>query len=72
MNCDECVRRLDAYVDRELTPGELVEVKRHLDDCPPCEDVFHLRSDLKRLVRTCCGESKAPVELREKLRQILF
>lgn len=72
MNCDDCVRSLDPYVDRELSSQELVEVQRHLDNCPPCEDIFQLRSDIKRLVKTCCAEPTAPLELREKLRQILF
>ncbi len=72
MNCGDCINQLDAYVDRELSDAELATVREHLDSCPPCEDTFQLRSDVKRLVRTCCGQEAAPSELRQKLREILF
>ena len=72
MNCRDCLENLDTYVDRELTDDELSEVRRHLADCPPCEDLYHLKTGLKRLVKVCCDEGQAPEHLRSKLRQILF
>jgi mycothiol system anti-sigma-R factor len=72
MNCRDCLRNLDTYVDRELTDQELIEVRQHLADCPPCEDLYELRSSIKRLVKVCCDEGVAPEHLRSKLRQILF
>jgi mycothiol system anti-sigma-R factor len=72
MNCRDCLQNLDTYVDRELTDDELSEVKRHLSDCPPCEDHYLLKASLKRLVKVCCDEGHAPEHLRSKLRQILF
>jgi mycothiol system anti-sigma-R factor len=72
VNCQDCLDRLDEYVDRELTDDELIDLKRHLADCPPCEDRYRFESDLKRLVRVCCEQDTAPVELRDKLREILF
>jgi mycothiol system anti-sigma-R factor len=72
VNCRDCLRNLDPYVDRELTDAELAEVRRHLADCPPCEDYYQLKDSLKRLVKVCCDRGKAPEHLRSKLRQILF
>jgi mycothiol system anti-sigma-R factor len=72
MNCRDCLRNLDTYVDRELTDTELEEVRQHLADCPPCEDLYELRAGIKRLVKVCCDEGVAPEHLRSKLRQILF
>ena len=72
MNCHDCQERLDAYVDRELSDDEVVELRRHLDECPPCDDRYRFEAGLKRLVRVCCEQDKAPVELRDKLREILF
>ncbi len=72
MNCGECLEKLDPYVDRELNDVELAEVRRHLADCPPCEDLYQLRASLKRLVKVCCDEGTAPEHLRSRLRQILF
>ena len=72
MNCQDCLENLDAYVDRELTDAEVVELRRHLEHCPPCEDRYRFEAGLKRLVKVCCEQDHAPVELRDKLREILF
>lgn len=72
MNCDECIERLDRFVDRELTDAEIAEVRRHLAECPPCEDQFHLQVHVKRLVKLSCDQGGAPDHLRARLRQILF
>lgn len=72
MNCGDCLERLDAFVDRELTDAEVRELRQHLAECPPCEDRYRFEADLKRLVKVCCEQDRAPVELREKLREILF
>jgi mycothiol system anti-sigma-R factor len=66
------MNKLERYVDRELTPAEVVEVRRHLEECPPCDERFRFESGVQRLVKVCCGQETAPVELREKLREILF
>ncbi len=72
MNCRDCLNKLEMYVDRELTDAEVVEVRRHLEECPPCDERFHFEAGIQRLVKVCCGQETAPVELREKLREILF
>jgi mycothiol system anti-sigma-R factor len=72
VNCNDCLKRLDSYVDRELSDQELEEVKDHLQRCPPCDDYFQLEVGLKRLVKVCCGQGQAPAHLRERLTQILF
>jgi len=72
VNCHDCLEQLDSYLDRELTDAELDEVRRHLADCPPCEDFYQVKEGLKRLVKVCCDQGEAPEALRSKLRQILF
>jgi mycothiol system anti-sigma-R factor len=72
VNCRDCLQNLDRYVDRELTDAELLEVQRHLADCPPCDDLYLLQVNMKRLVKVCCDKGEAPPHLRSKLRQILF
>jgi len=72
MTCDECMQRLEQYVDRELTDAEVREVRLHLEFCPPCEERFSFQSGFKRLVKVCCEQEKAPAALREKLQKILF
>jgi len=71
MNCGDCKDKLDRYLDRELTNTEMLELQLHLEGCPPCAENYEFRASLKRLVKVCCEQDKAPDALREKLRQIL-
>lgn len=71
MNCDDCIERLDPYVDRELTDAEIDEVRMHLAECPPCGHQVELRTDLKRLVKVCLDEGSASPQLRQRLQHLL-
>ncbi len=72
MNCKDCQDKLDQFVDRELSDEELVEVRRHLEECPPCEDLYRLQVNMRRVVKVCCDQGVAPEHLRSRLRQILY
>jgi mycothiol system anti-sigma-R factor len=70
MDCADCLERLYAYLDRELKPDEVTEVRAHLDDCGGCEDNFVIEQRFLARVRDCCtGEEgdKAPLELRTRI-----
>ena len=36
MTCSEVFRRLDDYLDRELSPEEMLLVRAHLETCAAC------------------------------------
>jgi anti-sigma factor RsiW len=36
MNCQDCINRLSAWVDGELSVPEADRITRHLDTCPAC------------------------------------
>ncbi|MEA2628292.1 MAG: hypothetical protein QOJ10_752 [Chloroflexota bacterium] len=72
MNCNDCKDKLDRYVDRELNNSEVLELKLHLESCPPCADQYDFQAHLKRLVKVCCDQDEVPPAFREKLRQILL
>lgn len=67
MDCADCLERLYAYLDRELNPDEVTEVRTHLDDCGGCDDNFVIEERFLARVRDCCAEDKAPVELRTRI-----
>jgi mycothiol system anti-sigma-R factor len=69
-DCTDALHRLYAYLDRELSPDEQVEVQHHLDECPPCRDRFEFEENVLRLVRRCCRDVSAPPSLVEKVRRI--
>jgi len=55
--CEEAFRRLDDYLDRELSAEEMTLVHEHLDTCAGCAREFNFEASVLRGVR-------------EKLRQI--
>jgi anti-sigma factor (TIGR02949 family) len=36
MNCADCQKSLNLYLDGELEPQHLAEIETHLADCPDC------------------------------------
>jgi mycothiol system anti-sigma-R factor len=69
-HCEQTMRKLSVYIDRELSDAEVRSVKAHLDDCPPCEKVFDFQAEMKRLVRKECCTDDAPARLRDWVRQL--
>ena len=70
-DCEDCVRRLDHLVDKELSGPEVEEIHTHLDACGDCTRRYKFQEGLKRLVKLSCSEETAPAALRERLRQQL-
>jgi mycothiol system anti-sigma-R factor len=67
MDCAKCLERLYAYLDEELSPAELTQVRAHLDDCGGCEDELVIEQRFLARVRDCCHEDVAPTELRARV-----
>jgi mycothiol system anti-sigma-R factor len=67
MDCNDCFERLYTYLDRELSPVEVTEVRSHLDECGGCEDTFVIEQRFLERVRDCCTEDKAPTDLRSRI-----
>lgn len=69
-DCEPTMDRLTRYLDRELDEAEVRQVRRHLEECPPCEQVFVFQAGIKRLVRRECCTDDAPARLREWVRKL--
>lgn len=67
MDCTDCAERLYAFLDRELDPTEIAEVRMHLGHCRPCEDEFVVEERFLKHVHDCCTEDHAPAELRDRI-----
>ena len=70
MNCDKTRHHLYIYIDDEATILRRWRVRRHLRQCPPCEDGFVFEEHLKVRVRQGCRE-EIPRQLVERLRTFL-
>jgi anti-sigma factor (TIGR02949 family) len=44
--CEQALRRLDGYLDRELAPEEMDLVRRHLDVCAHCAQDFRYQESV--------------------------
>jgi mycothiol system anti-sigma-R factor len=67
INCRDCARALNPFLDRELSDEDVVQVRDHLEACGGCQHLFQFEESLRRLVRVRCQEQSAPQSLREKI-----
>lgn len=66
-DCEETFRRLDDYVDRELTPEEAREVLGHLERCACCADEFEVEQELLDMLKEKLRRIAAPPGLLERI-----
>ncbi len=64
--CSEVLDRVYQYLDGELDPAKVHDIKEHLEECAPCLREFGLEEAVKSLLkRSCCD--RAPADLRQKV-----
>jgi anti-sigma factor (TIGR02949 family) len=68
LTCDGVLRRLDDYLDRALTPGELGRVQAHLADCLSCASRSRFEASVIERVRDRLQRIAAPSNLLEAVR----
>lgn len=69
--CLETVRRLDDYLDRELSTVERREVERHLETCDQCLQRFRFEAGVVDELRTKLRRVSVPVALAARLKGVL-
>jgi len=70
IDCSEVASKLYNFLDGELTDEKREAIKRHLDHCAPCVEVFEFEADLKKLVANRCQE-KVPETLRQRIASVI-
>jgi mycothiol system anti-sigma-R factor len=68
VECREALAEIYLLLDRECSPERDAELRRHIDDCPPCLAEYGIDEQLKQLLARKCGGDHAPDELKQKLR----
>ena len=58
---------MQPYLDRELSPKEVEEVRGHLEDCGGCESTFVVEELFLERIRTSVTSDVAPKAVRERL-----
>jgi mycothiol system anti-sigma-R factor len=67
-DCRDVLAEVYLYLDLECSDERRDLIREHLDECSPCLREFGIEQEVKALVARCCGDERAPVELRERLR----
>lgn len=58
--CEDAFRRLDDYLDRELSPLETERVREHLELCAACASEYQFEEGVIRQVREKLARIPAP------------
>ena len=69
--CEEAFRRLDDYLDRELSAEETVLVNEHLEICAGCAREFNFESSVLRGVRAKLRQIDVPPSLQARILGVL-
>ena len=67
MDCHDCLERLYAFLDVELTEAERAQVRAHLEGCDDCPEHFEFEGRFLATLRDCCTSDVAPAELRRRV-----
>ncbi|MFZ0226210.1 MAG: mycothiol system anti-sigma-R factor [Mycobacterium sp.] len=65
--CAEVIAEVWTLLDGECTAETRAKLRKHLEDCPPCFQLYGLEERIKGLIATKCSGEKAPQHLRERL-----
>lgn len=69
--CQSIRDRLDAFVDRELTPEVSAEVSRHVANCPDCSQELNTIRTVRSRLRTAVLSQPVPDDLRQRVDAVL-
>jgi anti-sigma factor (TIGR02949 family) len=70
MQCDDALRLLAQYLDRELSDGEHAEVERHLRTCRSCFSRAEFERRLKGEL-AALSAADVPTTLQDRIRVLL-
>ena len=69
--CRDAIKRLDDYLDRQLSATELVRVERHLKLCRSCSKKFKFERELLAGIRAKINLVDIPNGLYKRIMQIV-
>ena len=67
LTCQETFRRLDDYLDRELSPAEMRMVQEHLRTCAICAGEYAFEANVIAEVRAKLRRIEAPSDLLRRI-----
>ncbi|HYY44652.1 MAG TPA: zf-HC2 domain-containing protein [Actinomycetota bacterium] len=71
-DCRETLERLELYLDREiLSPEEIAHIRRHLEECPPCDGRRRTQERLHEILLRLRDKDPCPHALKDRVRALL-
>ena len=67
LTCEELFRKLDDFLDREISPRDAVLVREHLETCAVCAGEYAFEESVLRNVRRKLSRIAAPPDLLKKI-----
>lgn len=68
-DCNETLRELYAFLDRELSTEISLVVRGHLEECPDCFQAFDFHAELKSVIAAKCRSDEIPPTLMARIEQ---
>jgi mycothiol system anti-sigma-R factor len=69
--CEQALRDIERFLDREMPAPEALEVDSHLNGCTPCMERADFKRHLKDLIAARCGCDEVPQTLRDRVSAIM-
>jgi len=71
MSCEEAIKLMDGYLDRELDPITNQTIEQHLQECSECDQAYKAQAALIRSIGAATPYYRAPAGLRERIQSSL-
>jgi mycothiol system anti-sigma-R factor len=68
-DCNETLRELEQFLDRELSSDARDAIHAHLDGCTHCLEAFDFHAELRQLIAAKCGHDELPPGLLARIQQ---
>ena len=67
-DCNDTLRELELFLDRELSDGAKQTIHNHLEGCPDCLQAFDFHAELKMVIAEKCQNDEMPPDLMNKIK----
>ncbi|HEY2855383.1 MAG TPA: zf-HC2 domain-containing protein [Gemmatimonadaceae bacterium] len=65
--CEQVFRRIDDYLDRELAPHEVAQVRAHLETCATCTEEYAFEEGVLQTLKAKLRRVSIPPSLRQNV-----
>jgi anti-sigma factor (TIGR02949 family) len=70
-DCAEIEKRVQAFLDNQVSDKELLMIEDHLSYCLPCDKKVEFERRLKEIIKHKAAENEYPKVLDEELKKII-